>query len=214
MVGYKKYIQLVEDLLTNEQQVHSNGMTREIERCEKVIELAADGLAVSLVSSGDPGVYGMAGILFQLLAKSGLDIPVEVVPGITAANAAAAVLGAPLMHDYATISLSDLLTPWDAIIRRVELAARGDFVIALYNPKSKKRVQQIEKVREILLAVRPAHTPVGIVRNARRQEESVQLSTIEDFTSCDIDMFTVVIIGNSHTYIENGRMVTPRGYQV
>jgi len=214
VVGYKKYIELVSDLLGEHQQVISSGMTREVERCERVIELAGEGLTVSLVSSGDPGVYGMAGILFQLLSKAQAGIPVEVVPGITAANAAAAVLGAPLMHDFACISLSDLLTPWPTILKRVELAARGDFVIVLYNPKSNKRVKHIEEVRELLLEILPANTPVGIVRNAKRHGEKAVISNLAEFTRCEIDMFTTVIVGNSQSYVENGRLITPRGYRL
>ncbi len=214
VVGYKAYIDLITDLTADDQRVISSGMTREVERCQQVINLAAAGKTVSLVSSGDPGIYGMAGILYQMLDKADADIGVEVVPGITAANAAAASLGAPLMHDFACISLSDLLTPWSTIIKRVEMAARGDFVIALYNPKSKKRVKQIEEVRQLLLTVVSPDTPVGIVRNAKREGEEVTLSNLKEFTHHEIDMFTTVIIGNSQTYVAGKQMITPRGYRV
>jgi len=196
------------------QRVISSGMTGEKKRCEKVIELALRGHTVALVSSGDPGVYGMAGIMYQLLEQTGAELPVETVPGITAANAAASSLGAPLTHDFACISLSDLLTPWHIIIKRVEMAARGDFVIVFYNPKSKKRVRQIEEVRERLLTILPAERPVGIVRNAKRGEEEVIISSLRDFTSCRLDMFSTVIIGNNQTYVQNGRLITPRGYKL
>lgn len=214
IVGYKTYLSLIKHLIGEEQQVVSSGMTREVERCEKAIALAERGLRVSLVSSGDPGVYGMAGILYQLLEQKDSDIPVEVVPGITAASAAAASLGAPLMHDFACISLSDLLTPWSTILKRVEYAARGDFVIALYNPKSKKRVKHIEEVRELLLNILSPDTPVGIVRNAKRGQEEVIITNLKDFTSHTIDMFTTVIIGNSQSYVRDGKFITPRGYQL
>jgi precorrin-3B C17-methyltransferase len=164
------------------------------------------------VSSGDPGVYGMAGALLELSHKRKSDIEIEIVPGITAANAAAASLGSPLMHDYAVISLSDLLTDWEVIKKRVEYAAVGDFVIALYNPKSKKRVNQIIEAREIISKHRKPDTPVGIVRNAKRDGEKIIVTDLKNMLEHEIDMFTIVIIGNSNTYRFKGKMVTPRGY--
>ncbi len=212
VIGYQTYLELIRELL-NQQVVVSSGMRREVERCRQAVELAQSGKKVTLVSSGDPGVYGMAGILLETIGPES-PVEVEVIPGVTAASAAAAVLGAPLMNDFAIISLSDLLTPWETVRRRVAAAAAGDFVLVLYNPKSHKRVSQIEEVREILLEHRSPSTPVGIVRNARRAGEEIQLATVEDFTGYPIDMFTVVVIGNSTTYITAGKMITPRGYQL
>ena len=215
IVGYDTYLALIKDLLTGK-EIFSSGMMQEIDRCQAAVDAAASGRQVAVISSGDPGVYGMAGLVLELANKIAQDKrpDVEVIPGISAVGAAAAILGAPLMHDFAVISLSDLLTPWELIKKRAAMAAEGDFVIALYNPKSTKRVSQIEEVREILLRHRPASTPVGIVHHATRKDESVTLSNLQDFTKEYIDMFSLVIIGNSQTRIENGKMVTPRGYQV
>ncbi len=214
VIGYKTYVDLIQELLSQEQEVIASGMTREIERCQLALDKAKEGKRVCLVSSGDPGVYGMAGIMHEIVHGESSEIPIHVVPGITAANAAAAVLGAPLMHDYAVISLSDLLTPWEVITKRVEMAAKGDFVIVLYNPKSKGRVTQIEEVRELLLSIKPGHTPVGIVTNAKRAGESKVLSTLADFTKEEINMFSLVIVGNSQTKCWDQLLVTPRGYKL
>ncbi|MGB3368258.1 MAG: precorrin-3B C(17)-methyltransferase, partial [Acidaminobacteraceae bacterium] len=157
-----------------------------------------------------PGVYGMAGLVLELAS----DVEVEIVPGVSAANAAAAALGAPLMHDYCVISLSDLLTDWELIKRRIDAAGMGDFVIALYNPKSMKRVKHIEIAREILLKHKSGSTPVGIVQNAKREGEKIVVTTLDDMLNHEINMFTTVIIGNANTYIKNGKMVTPRGYKI
>ncbi|MPN01336.1 putative cobalt-factor III C(17)-methyltransferase [bioreactor metagenome] len=174
------------------------------------------GKKVAVVSSGDPGIYGMAGLILELVQQYPEDQRPEVVviPGISAVGAAAAVLGAPLMHDFAVISLSDLLTPWELIKKRVEMAAAGDFVIALYNPKSHRRVCQIEEVREIVSKHREVSTPVGIVNSASRHGASMAIATLENFTQQHIDMFSLVIIGNSQTYVRDGRMITPRGYKL
>ncbi|MDW7673763.1 MAG: precorrin-3B C(17)-methyltransferase [Bacillota bacterium] len=216
IIGYKTYIKLITQLVSDNQEIISSGMTKEIDRCNLALQKALAGQNVCLVSSGDPGVYGMAGIMLEVVKGNGLlgQIEVETVPGITAANAAAAVLGAPLMHDYVVISLSDLLTPWETIAKRVELAAQGDFVIVLYNPKSKGRVKQIELVREILLQEKPENTPVGIVTNAKREGETFVISDLKNFTSEEINMFSVVIIGNSQTFSFENHMITPRGYKV
>jgi precorrin-3B C17-methyltransferase len=215
IIGYKTYINLISTLI-NSQEVISSGMTREVERCRLALTKALAGLNVCLVSSGDPGVYGMAGIMLEVIKANDCltKVKLEVVPGITAANAAAASLGAPLMHDYVVISLSDLLTPWETIVKRVEMAAKGDFIIVLYNPKSKGRVMQIESVRDILLMEKPPDTPVGIVTNAKRQGEKVVISDLEHFTREDINMFSVVIVGNSQTITWQDLMITPRGYQL
>lgn len=210
IVGYKTYINLIDDLIEN-QEVSSSGMRKEIDRCAHVLELAKQGKTVSLVSSGDAGVYGMAGIMLEMADDS---IEIEVVPGITAANAAAACLGAPLMHDYAVISLSDLLTDWELIKKRLHHASEGDFVIALYNPRSKGRQTQIVEAREIMMKSKAETTPVGIVRNAKREDQSVTVTTLEEMLTHEIDMFSMVIIGNQKSYIKDGKMVTPRGYAV
>ncbi|HHW47635.1 MAG TPA: precorrin-3B C(17)-methyltransferase [Clostridiaceae bacterium] len=213
VVGYNTYINLIQDYFPDKQFIRS-GMTREVERCRLVLEKALEGYNVALVSSGDSGIYGMAGIMLEVVNKSGSVVDVEVIPGITAASAAAAVLGAPLMHDFAVISLSDLMTPWELICKRIECAAQGDFVICLYNPKSKNRSDYINIAREIVLKYRDSKTPVGIVRNAGRPDQASVITTLEDMPDNEIDMFTVVLIGNSQTYTENGRMITPRGYDV
>lgn len=216
IVGYDTYIALIRDILSPGQAVISTGMTQELERCTAAVERAAAGQRVAVVSGGDAGIYGMAGIVLELIYKMPVQgkVACEVIPGISAVNAAAAALGAPLMHDFAVISLSDLLTPWAKIKARVEHAAQGDFVIALYNPKSMKRVWQIEVVREIVLKYRPVHTPVGIVRNAKRANEHIRVTNLDEFTRQPMDMFSLVLIGNSQTYILDGKIITPRGYQL
>jgi precorrin-3B C17-methyltransferase len=215
IAGYKTYIDLIRPFLSG-QQIVATSMRQEVERCQEVVRLAALKHRVALVSSGDAGIYGMAGILIECLEQAGkMDIPLEIIPGITAANASASLLGAPLMHDFAVISLSDLLTPWEVIARRVELAAQGDFVVAIYNPKSHGRTTQIEDVRKIMLQYRAAETPVGLVREALRGSDSVvQVTTLENFTQHEIDMLYTVIIGNSQTRRIGPYMVTPRGYKL
>ncbi len=215
IIGYKTYMNLVKPLL-KEQQVEESGMRKEVERGIRAIELAAAGHNVAVISSGDPGIYGMAGVILGILEQREWkdQVEVEVVPGVSAANAAASVVGAPLMHDSVFISLSNLLTPWELIEKRLALASEGDFVIALYNPKSMGRPDLINKAQEIILQHRKAETPVAIVRNARREGESFVLSTLGDFTKDHIDMFTVVIIGNSQSYIANNYLITPRGYNL
>lgn len=213
IIGYRTYIELIESLLEGKQVIDS-GMRREIERCQLAIELAEEGKAVVLVSSGDPGIYGMAGILLEVKDEKKSQVEVEVLPGITAVSAAAASLGAPLMHDFVVISLSDLLTDWEVIKKRIHHASEGDFVITLYNPKSKGRVTQIEEAVEIIAQSRTHNTPVGIVKNAKRVDEQVTISTLGEMLQEEIDMTTVVIIGNSNTYVSKGKMITPRGYRI
>ena len=156
----------------------------------------------------------MAGIVYQLADEMHADIDIDTVPGMTAASTAASVLGAPLMHDIAIISLSDLMTPIDLIMKRVECAGEGDFVVCLYNPKSKTRTEYLNDARNILLKHRSPETPVGIIRNAGREDESKQVTTLGDLDKADVDMFSIVIIGNSQTYVSNGRIITPRGYRI
>lgn len=215
IAGYNTYIKLIEPLLAGK-KIIGTGMMQEIDRCTMALAEACKDHDVAVVSSGDAGVYGMAGLVLELLLqKPAEERPqVAIIPGVSAVNAAAAVLGAPLMHDFAVISLSDLLTPWDLIKKRAAFAAQGDFVIALYNPKSRKRVEHIEEIREILLKYKPANTPVGIVRGATRSNESVVISDLANFTKEEIDMFSLVIIGNSNTYSKNNLMITPRGYKL
>jgi adenosylcobyric acid synthase len=212
VVGYQTYLDLIKPLLAGKEVV-SSGMTREVERCREALRLAAEGRTVALVSSGDAGIYGMAGLVLELSPPE--NIEVVIVPGVSAVQAAAAVLGAPLMHDFAVISLSDLLTPWELIEKRLAAAAAADFVVALYNPRSKGRVRHIERARELLLASRSPQTPVGIVRNACREGEVKILSTLAEMPLDSIDMFSLVMVGNSATYVDGQmRMVTPRGYSV
>ncbi|WP_053956641.1 precorrin-3B C(17)-methyltransferase [Inediibacterium massiliense] len=211
IVGYKTYIDLIKDLL-NEKEVIDSGMRKEVERCNITLDEALKGKNVCIISSGDAGIYGMAGIMLEVVHERDEEVEVEVVPGITAANAAASSLGAPIMHDSAVISLSDLLTDWELIKKRIECASMGDFIISIYNPKSKGRIHQIEEAREIMLKYKSPSTPVGIVRNAKREEEEIFITDLEHMLSYPIDMLTVVIIGNQKTYVKNGKMITPRGY--
>jgi cobalt-factor III methyltransferase len=216
IVGYSTYVDLIRPLLTGQTLV-SNGMTEEVGRAREAVQLAAQGHTVGVISSGDAGVYGMAGLVYEVLIEEGWSredgVAVEVVPGISAMNSAASLLGAPLMHDACTISLSDHLTPWTVIETRLEAAAKADFVIALYNPKSGRRTRQIEEAQRIILEHRPPATPVGIVRSAYRDRQQVEVTTLGDMLTHDIGMLTTVIIGNSSSYTYDGLIITPRGYQ-
>ncbi|MEE1361880.1 MAG: precorrin-3B C(17)-methyltransferase [Selenomonadaceae bacterium] len=216
VVGYKTYIKLVESIIGGK-EIIDNGMMQEVERCQLAVKSAAEGKETVVISSGDSGIYGMAGLVLELV----LQLPENerpgwggVVAGISAVQASAAILGAPLMHDFAVISLSDLMTPWELIKKRAEAAASADFVIALYNPKSHKRVNHIEEIREIVMKYRSPETPVGIVSSASRDAEEKVISNLENFTKEDIHMFSLVIIGNSNTYVKDGYMITPRGYKL
>lgn len=213
IVGYKTYVDLIQDLIDN-QQVVSSGMGREVDRGLKALELAETGLTVAVVSSGDPGVYGMAGVMLELVHQRKASVPVRIVPGLTAANLAAAALGAPLMNDYAVISLSDLLTPWEKIARRLELCAQADMVICLYNPKSHGRTEQIDWALEIISRCRKPETPVGVVKNAGRSSQEVFLTDLHSALGLDLDMSSLVIVGSESTYTANGKMITPRGYKL
>ena len=223
IVGYKTYIDLIRDFPeVQDKELRASGMHSEVDRCQEVLDLAKDGKTVTLVSSGDSGVYGMAGILLEIYEKEKQadpaveEIQVEVVPGVSAANAAASVLGAPLMHDYCVISLSDLMTVWSLIEKRLEAAGQGDFVTVLYNPKSKGRPDYLEKAQKILLKYKKPDTPVGIVRDAGRKGENIILTTLELLAENPVDMRSVVLIGNAGSYItpDMKRMITPRGYKV
>jgi len=223
IVGYGTYLDLIQEL-TRGKEIISTGMTQEIDRCRKAIELAGEGRNVAVVSGGDPGVYAMAGLVLELMKTDADDAPakrspaamlpsVEIIPGISALNACASRLGAPLMHDFAAISLSDRLTPWETIEKRLEAAAAADFVIALYNPKSKGRAGHIGRAREIILGHRAPETPVGIVKAAMRENELIIITDLEQMLSNDIDMQSTVIIGNSKSFAWNGLIITPRGYE-
>lgn len=216
VAGYKTYINLVQDMLADK-EIIGTGMTQEVDRCKAAVETAAAGKDTIVISSGDAGVYGMAGLVLELV----LQLPKEqrpewggVVAGVSAVNASASLLGAPLMHDFAVISLSDWMTPWELIQKRAALAGEGDFVIALYNPKSKHRPDYIFEIQKILLQHRSPETPVGIVTAASRTKESIVISDLGHFTEEEIGMFSMVIIGNSNTYVQDGYMITPRGYKV
>jgi len=209
-VGYKPYLMLVSDLLAGKRLV-SSGMKEEVPRAQAAIAEALAGAAVAVVSTGDAGIYGMAGLVLELL-PDGSGVGVEVVPGITAAIAAAACLGAPLMNDFALISLSDLMTPLPVIERRVRAAVEGDFVIALYNPRSHRRHEPLARTLALLRAARAATTPVGLVRNALREGQEVRLTTLAGLQEEEVDMLSILIVGNSTTVAKDGRMVTPRGY--
>jgi precorrin-3B C17-methyltransferase len=222
VMGYQTYIDLVRPLLTH-QEVVATAMKAEVKRCGLALDRARAGQRVALVSSGDAGIYGMAGLVLEMCAAQDLkvappgadgdvDLYLEVIPGVPALAAGAALLGAPLMHDFAAISLSDLLTPWETIAKRLELAAQGDFVIVLYNPKSKKRDWQLGAVRDLLLRHKDPGTPVGLVSRAMRQGQTTTITTLEDLLAHPVDMQTIVVVGNSQTYTYGPYMITPRGY--
>lgn len=211
VTGYTTYVNLMKPIFPDK-VYKATGMMKEVERCRMAIEGAMTGMDVAMISSGDSGIYGMAGIIYELADEMGADIDIDVVPGITAASTAASILGAPLMHDLAIISLSDLMTPLDLIMKRVDCAGQGDMIVCLYNPKSKTRTEYLDRAREILLKYRKPETPVGIVRNAGRADEKSIVTTLGELDKADVDMFSIVIIGNSQTYVSKGRMITPRGY--
>ncbi|MBI3398987.1 MAG: precorrin-3B C(17)-methyltransferase [Deltaproteobacteria bacterium] len=238
VVGYKTYIDLIKSLIQGK-EIFSTGMTKEVDRCRKAIELASQGKKVAVVSSGDAGIYGMAGLVYELLRVQDsrfkiqgsrhdekkrtcnlqlatCNLTIEVIPGVPAFCAAASLLGAPLMHDFASISLSDLLTAWETIKKRLKAAAEGDFVIILYNPKSKTRVFQLKEAIDIIATQRSNSTPVGIVKNATRDGEEIKITALKELPAHYdfIDMTTIVIIGNSATFISDSKMITPRGYNV
>ncbi len=217
IIGYQRYVDLIQPLWQPGQVVEARPITQEKQRAERAIALAQRGLEVAVISSGDSGIYGMAGLVLEcLVAQSwnGRDPEVEVLPGITALQSAAARVGAPLMHDFCAISLSDLLTPWSVIEQRLQAAATADFIVALYNPRSSARTEAIQIAQQILLQHRPAHTPVLLARSVYRSDESLRATTLEEMPLESVDMLTVVLIGNSKTFTHQGWLITPRGYQV
>lgn len=215
VIGYITYINLVRHLCEGK-IVQTSGMTEEVRRAKRAVDFAEQGKKVAVVCSGDTGVYGMAGLVFEVLKERAWDpetgVEIEVIPGASAANACAALVGAPLMHDYANISLSDLLTPWDLIRRRIEAAASTDFVIALYNPTSVRRQEQIVECKEIIARYRPGTTPVAIIRSAYRPRQEVTVTDLDHMLEYDMGMLATVIVGNSQTFLYKGYMITPRGY--
>ena len=213
IVGYKTYIKLVEDFI-KDKEVVQNGMRKEVDRCQDAIDIAKTGKKVAVISSGDAGIYGMAGLILELTTKQELDIPVKVVPGVTASIGAAAVLGAPIMHDFFHISLSDLMTPWEVIEKRLRLAAEADFVICLYNPRSKGRSEHLANAFKIMGEFKDGSTPVGIVKDVGREDQEKFICTFDTMDFERVDMTTMVIIGNKSTYIHDDLMITPRGYTV
>ncbi len=218
IVGYQTYVNLVQDLIEGK-EVFRYDMTQEVERAHQCINIAKSGKNVSLVSSGDPGIYGMAGLIYEILAEQGWDpkndLEVEVVPGVSALNSCASIIGSPLMTDFAVLSMSDLLVPWDIILKRVEAAAQGDFVIVIYNPSSKKRIHQLQDTRKILLKYRKPNTPVAIIKGAFRESQSVVITDLENMENFadKLGMISTVIVGNSSTYNYKDLMINPRGYK-
>ncbi len=215
VIGYVTYIRLVAELLEGKEIIRKS-MTEELDRALEALERARRGRKVALISSGDAGVYGMAGPTFEVLFQAGwtpdAEIEVEIVPGASALNTCAALVGAPLTHDFCAISLSDLLTPWPTIARRLDAVAYADFVVALYNPKSGRRAQQIVEAQRLFLRHRRADTPVAIVKSAYRPKQRIEFTTLERMAEADIGMLSTVLIGNSNTFVRDGLMVTPRGY--
>ena len=215
VIGYATYIRLIADLLDGKEVV-KKAMTEELDRAIEALDRARLGKKVAIISSGDAGVYGMAGPTFEVLFQAGWTpdsaIEVEIVPGASALNTCAALVGAPLTHDFCAISLSDLLTPWPTIARRLDAVAYADFVVALYNPKSGRRAQQIVEAQRLFLRHRDPQTPVAVVKSAYRPKQRIEFTTLEKMGEADIGMLSTVLIGNSNTYIRHGLMVTPRGY--
>ncbi len=215
IIGYVTYIRLVADLVVGK-EIIKKSMTEELDRAIESLARAREGKKVALISSGDAGVYGMAGPTFEVLFQAGWtpdsDIEVEIVPGASALNTCAALVGAPLTHDFCAISLSDLLTPWPTIARRLDAVAYADFVVALYNPKSGRRTQQIVEAQRLFLRHRDPQTPVAIVKSGYRPKQRIEFTTLEKMNECDIGMLSTVLIGNSNTFVKYGLMVTPRGY--
>ena len=210
IAGYTVYVDLIREQFPDK-EVLSTPMRKEVERCRAALDAAAQGRSVAMVCSGDPGVYGMAGLIYEL-AEEYPPLQIKVIPGVSASNGGAAVLGAPLMHDYCVISLSDLLTPWETIEKRLVAAAQADFVISLYNPSSHKRPDYLQRACDILLAHKSPDTICGTVRNIGREGEQANVMTLAQLRDTPVDMFTTVFIGNSQTREIAGRMVTPRGY--
>ena len=209
VVGYNKYIDMINPLV-EDKELFSTGMRGEESRCRKALELSKENNIVALISTGDSGIYGMAGLILQMKENEN----VEIIPGVTASSAAGSVVGAPLMHDNCNISLSDLMTPYNLIKKRVRNAADADMIISLYNPRSKGRPHYLREAIEIIKEYRKLSTPVAVVRHALRDGQEYKLFTLENFDEEVVDMFSIVIIGNSQSFIKEGKFITPRGYNV
>ncbi|WP_338677444.1 precorrin-3B C(17)-methyltransferase [Listeria ivanovii] len=213
IVGYVTYIKLIKEVI-KDKEIVKTGMRREIDRCQEAVNIALTGKNVAVVSSGDAGIYGMAGLVLELAEKSNPELEVKVVPGITASIGAAAVLGAPIMHDFCHISLSDLMTPWEVIEKRLLHAAMADFVVCFYNPRSKGRANHLANAFQKMMEFKSADTIVGIVKDVGRKEERKIITTMREMDYELVDMTTMVIVGNKETYVKNGKMITPRGYSL
>lgn len=218
IVGYETYVSLISDMIDGK-EVHRYPMTQEVDRANQAINFAEQGKIVSLVSSGDPGIYGMIGLIYEILAEKGWKkdegIYVECVPGVSSLNSCSALIGSPLMTDFAVVSMSDLLVPWEIIVKRVEAAALGDFVTVVYNPSSKKRIHQLQDARNIFLKHRDPKTPVAIIKGAFRESQSIVITDLENMLNYPdlMGMITTIIIGNSSSYNYNNMMINPRGYK-
>ncbi|WP_348726036.1 precorrin-3B C(17)-methyltransferase [Parabacteroides goldsteinii] len=212
IVGYKYYFRFIEKIIRPGAICIDSGMKREKARAEEAYNYATEGKVVTVISSGDAGIYGMAPLIYEMKREKGSDISIEALPGISAFQKAASLLGAPVGHDFCVISLSDLMTPWELIEKRIKAAASADFITAIYNPKSEGRYWQLYRLIEIFLQERDPQTPVGFVRQAGREEQEVTITTLADFDPEQVDMFTVILIGNSQTYQFENKMITPRGY--
>jgi precorrin-3B C17-methyltransferase len=218
IIGYDTYVSLIENIIIDK-EVYRYPMTQEVDRANQAIELAEGGKIVSLVSSGDPGIYGMIGLIYEILAEKEWDrqtgIEVECIPGVSSLNSCAALIGSPLMTDFAVVSMSDLLVPWKIIMKRVEAAASGDYVTVIYNPSSKKRVHQLRDARDIFLKYQKPGTPVAIVKGAFRESQSILITTLDKMLEHPemLGMITTVIVGNSSTFNFKGMMINPRGYR-
>ena len=212
VLGYKTYLKLIANIAPHIPR-QSSGMRKEVDRARDALKLASEGKRVALVSSGDSGIYGMAGLVYEVREESDYEVEIEVLPGISALNAAASLLGAPLMTDFAVISLSDQLTPRADLLRRVELVAQSDFILCLYNPKGRKRVEPFELTCDLLEKHRPPETPVGVVRHAYREKQEVEIIPLSKLRETEVNMVTIIIVGNSSTRVFNNKMITPRGYE-
>lgn len=212
IIGYSTYLDLITPYLEGK-KVISSTMMQEVQRCTTAFDEAEAGATVTMISGGDPGIYAMAGLIYEIAVERDSDVEINVIPGLAALNSCAARLGAPLMHDFVAISLSDLLTPWEVIEKRLHAAASADFVIVIYNPKSKRRAGHIEKARDIIAQYRPGDTPVGIVTAATRENEQVVVTSLAKMDAEEINMQSCVLIGNCSTFTWRDKMITPRGYK-
>lgn len=211
IVGYVKYIEMIKELI-KDKTIYSNGMMGEEARCREALKLSKDNV-VAVISTGDSGIYGMAGLILELADKDELE-NIEVIPGVTASSAAASIAGAPLMHDNCNISLSDLMTPYEQIKKRVEAAASADFIISIYNPRSKGRPHYLRECLDIIRRYRGDSTPVAVVKNALREGQQQTLFTLGDLDESIVDMLSIVIVGNSQSFIKGDKFITPRGYKL